>query len=73
MDSKASVFLFRRFYGVKKEHFTGRFCLSVCLPASQEVETPRISRHLGYEGGKVVSPMHRLPLPPGNIPCTDFC
>jgi hypothetical protein len=24
-------------------------------------------------GGKVVSPMHRPPLPPGNIPGTHFC
>jgi hypothetical protein len=51
----------------------GSLCLSACLPANQEVEAPRISRHLGYEGGKVVSPMHRLPLPPGNTPCTHFC
>jgi len=28
---------------------------------------------LEHEGGKVVSPMHRLPLPPGNIPGTHFC
>jgi len=28
-----------------------------------------ISRH---EGGKVVSPTHRPPLPPGNIPGTHF-
>jgi len=27
-----------------------------------------------HEGGKVVSPTHRLPLlPPGNIPGTHFC
>jgi hypothetical protein len=25
------------------------------------------------DGGKVVSPMHRLPLPPGNAPGTYFC
>jgi hypothetical protein len=25
-----------------------------------------------HEGGKVVSPTHRLPLPPGNIPGTHF-
>jgi len=30
----------------------------------------QISRH---EGGKVVSPTHRPPLPPGNIPGTHFC
>ena len=26
-----------------------------------------------HEGGKVVSPTHRPPLPPGNIPGTHFC
>jgi len=33
----------------------------------------QISRQSAHEGGKVVSPMHRLPLPPGNIPGTHFC
>jgi hypothetical protein len=28
---------------------------------------------IGTEGGKVVSPTHLLPLPPGNIPGTHFC
>jgi len=28
----------------------------------------QISRHSAHEGGKVVSPTHRPPLPPGNIP-----
>jgi len=32
-----------------------------------------ISRHSAYEGGKVVSPTHRRPLPSGNIPGTHFC
>jgi len=30
----------------------------------------QISWQLTHEGGKVVSPMHRPPLPPGNIPGT---
>jgi hypothetical protein len=30
----------------------------------------QISRHLAHEGGKVVSPRQRPPLPPGNIPGT---
>jgi len=34
---------------------------------------PQISRHSAHEGGKVVSPTHRLPLPPWNIPGTHFC
>jgi hypothetical protein len=28
---------------------------------------------LAHEGGNVVNPMHRLPLPPGSIPGTHFC
>jgi len=30
----------------------------------------QISRQSAHEGGKVVSPTHRAPLPPGNIPGT---
>jgi hypothetical protein len=33
----------------------------------------QISRQSAHESGKVVSPMHRPPLPPGNIPDTHFC
>jgi hypothetical protein len=33
----------------------------------------QISRQSAHEGGKVVSPTHRPPLPPGNIPSTHFC
>jgi hypothetical protein len=33
----------------------------------------QISRQLAHEGGKVVSPVHRPHLPPGNIPGTHFC
>ena len=32
----------------------------------------QISRQLAHEGGKVVSPTHQLPSPPGNIPGTHF-
>jgi hypothetical protein len=32
-----------------------------------------ILRQSAHEGGKVVSPMHRPPLPLGNIPGTHFC
>jgi hypothetical protein len=38
----------------------------------QEFETPRFLRHLAHEGDKVVSPMHQLPLPPGNITGTHL-
>ena len=27
----------------------------------------------GQDGGQIVSPTHRPPLPPGNIPGTHFC
>jgi len=33
----------------------------------------QISRKLAHEGGKVVSPTYRPPLPPGNIPGIHFC
>jgi len=32
-----------------------------------------ISRQSAHEGGKVVNPTHRPPLPPGNISGTHFC
>jgi hypothetical protein len=32
-----------------------------------------ISRKSAHEGGKVVSPKHQPPLPPGEIPGTRFC
>jgi hypothetical protein len=38
----------------------------------QEVEVPRISRQSAYEGGKVVSPMYRRPLPPREDPWYSF-
>jgi hypothetical protein len=33
----------------------------------------QILRQSPHESGKVVSPSHRPPLPPGNIPGTNFC
>jgi hypothetical protein len=39
----------------------------------QEFGAPRISRQLAHEGGKVVSPMHCSPSPPGYIPDTHLC
>jgi hypothetical protein len=38
---------------------------------SRRVRLP-ILRQSGHEGGKVVSPTHRPPLSPGNIPGTHF-
>jgi len=28
---------------------------------------------MAHESGKIVSPTHRTPLPPGSIPGTHFC
>jgi hypothetical protein len=39
----------------------------------QELEVPRNSRQSAYEDGKIVSPTHRPPLPPWDIPGTHFC
>jgi hypothetical protein len=39
----------------------------------QKAEAPRISTQSPRYGGKVVSPTHRPPLPPGMIPGTYFC
>jgi hypothetical protein len=38
----------------------------------QQVETPRIYRQSAQEGGKVVSPTHRSPLPPRIYSCYSF-
>jgi hypothetical protein len=40
---------------------------------SEEVEATRTSRQTAHEGGKAVSPRHRPPLPPANIPGTHLC
>jgi hypothetical protein len=38
----------------------------------QEVEAPKISRQSADEGGKVISPTDRLPLPPRRHPWYSF-
>ena len=35
------------------------------LRGVQQVKAPQISRHSAHEGGKVVTPTYRPPLPPG--------
>jgi hypothetical protein len=52
---------------VKHSLFRPRQALGVVGLGSQ------ISRQPAHVGGNVVSPTHRPPLPPGNIPGTDFC
>lgn len=38
----------------------------------QDFEVPRIHRKSAHESGKVISPLHRAPSPPGDIPGTDL-
>jgi hypothetical protein len=40
---------------------------------SRRLRLPDFLRQSAHEGGRVVSPTHRPPLPPGNIPGTHFC
>ena len=39
----------------------------------QEAESLRSSRQSAHLSGKIVSPTHRLSLPPGDSPGTHFC
>jgi hypothetical protein len=40
---------------------------------SRRLRLPDFLKTIAHDGGKVVSPTHRPPLPPGSIPGTHFC
>jgi hypothetical protein len=63
---------------VRKETLTLSKCKAVPLQAWSGPEGSRKLRFSDYmtkaqDGGKVVGPTHRPPLPPGNAPGTYFC
>jgi hypothetical protein len=67
---------------MEKAEFTDKNTLFITkkVKAKQSWSGPEGSRKLRFpdymttakDGGKIVSPMHRPPLPPGNAPGTHF-
>jgi len=51
--------------------FIAVFSYSMQAPG-RFLRAPRISSHSAHEDGKVVSPTHRLPLPPRRYPWYSF-
>jgi hypothetical protein len=66
--SRNSHFIFRCSVKVNKSRYRPEQALK--LPGGGGSQ---ISRQSAHEGGKVVNPAHRPPLPPVNIPGTHFC
>jgi len=63
-----------QFNNIAVSHMVGHSpCTGLDRPLGlQGVEAPRISRQSAHEGGKVVSPKHRLPLPSGRYSRYSF-
>jgi hypothetical protein len=56
-------------YYVVMEHVVNKYKKALRVP---EGRGSQILRQSAHEGGKVVIPTHRPPLPPENIPGTHF-